>query len=127
MEVDDGAKTGTTTIEVSVTSVNDDTPAWSTIPSSAISVNENTAIGTSISSVTAADVDYGDHGTITYSIVTVAGDDSSDGASLFSIDPSDGDVRYLKNITVYFNIAIVIDCRTNLKHCLQIIHISSGQ
>ena len=73
VEVDDGSKTGTTTIEVSVTSSNDATPSWSTIPSSAISVNENTAIGTSISSVTASDADYGDHGTITYSITTVAG------------------------------------------------------
>ena len=126
MEVDDGAKTGTTTIEVSVTSVNDDTPAWSTIPSSAISVNENTAIGTSISSVTAADVDYGDHGTITYSIVTVAGDDSSDGASLFSIDPSDGDVRF-KNIAIHIDITIAIDLWIHLKHCCQIIYINSGQ
>ena len=55
-------------------------------------MDEDTAIGTSISSVTAADADYGAHGTLTYSIVSVDGDDSSDGSSLFAIDPGDGDV-----------------------------------
>ena len=73
VEVNDGAKTGTTTVEVSVTSVNDATPAWSTTPSSPISVDENTDIGTSITSVTATDADYGEHGNITYSIATVVG------------------------------------------------------
>ncbi|XP_053377420.1 cadherin-23-like [Mercenaria mercenaria] len=83
--LDSGGNTGTATIAIEVTNINEDTPAL-TATSNTVSISENTAAGTQVDDVNATDADYGADGEITYSISSI----TNSGDGLFTIDPTSG-------------------------------------
>lgn len=93
-----GSRSSTGTVSVTVTPVNDFTPAWGTFTpawSSATTpittIDENTASSTTIFTAAATDDDYGDDGTLEYSLTYVKfNDGSTDASGLFTIGSTSG-------------------------------------
>ncbi|OWF51636.1 Cadherin EGF LAG seven-pass G-type receptor 3 [Mizuhopecten yessoensis] len=80
------ANTATATVYVTVTSQNDNTPSISGPSTSTVS--EDSAAGTTVCTMTASDADYGDDGTLSFSIV------GGNTGGLFGVSSSSG-VVYL--------------------------------
>ena len=78
-------QTATTTLTVSLTDFNDETPTCTSNTFTG-NIDENSAVGTSVLQVIATDSDSGINGQITYSIV------GGSGSSSFGIDSTTGDV-----------------------------------
>ncbi|KAK3610536.1 hypothetical protein CHS0354_008971, partial [Potamilus streckersoni] len=83
------ARTGTSTVSISLTDVNDHSPVFHSggVPTSSYTIylDENVSVGHTVtSSVVASDADSGVNGNVMYMIV------SGDGASVFLIDVSSG-------------------------------------
>ncbi|XP_060602144.1 cadherin-23-like isoform X2 [Ruditapes philippinarum] len=83
--VDTASNTGTASIAIEITNVNEATPTLTAI-SNTVSVTEESASGTSVDVVNATDTDHGVDGEIIYSISSV----TNSGAALFTVDPTSG-------------------------------------
>ncbi|KAF3838341.1 hypothetical protein F7725_010109 [Dissostichus mawsoni] len=98
------AKSGSMTIIVNVLDSNDNAPVFSQTLYKA-SVYENSNIGTSIITLNATDLDAGQNGKISYSLVEI---DQGKQSDLFAIDQTTGTVTNIKNINFEENIAFEI-------------------
>ncbi|XP_070557466.1 protocadherin Fat 4-like [Ptychodera flava] len=83
--------TGTTTVYVRVTGINDNDPVFSPVVQST-SVNEDTAIGTSIYSILATDPDRHQDGSLYYKIVS--GNDDN----MFGVNSANGKIYVANNL-----------------------------
>ena len=85
--VDGSTNTGTATVHIEVTGVNEHSPSLNS-SSSAINLTENSAIGTTIVTVVATDSDDGVDGILTYSLSSIPVGYEGD----FAINPSTGEI-----------------------------------
>ncbi|WAR26920.1 FAT4-like protein [Mya arenaria] len=111
VEATDGTNTGTATVIVTVTNVNEATPSFVTASFSpaytsattAYNIDETSAVGTSIVTVTASDADIGAAGEVEYSVGTITKSTGSATTGIFGVDPSSG---------VLSTIVTTLDCDT---------------
>ncbi|XP_052778546.1 cadherin EGF LAG seven-pass G-type receptor 2-like, partial [Mya arenaria] len=94
VEATDGTNTGTATVIVTVTNVNEATPSFvmaSFIPATTpYGIDETSAVGTSIVTVTAYDADDGAAGEVVYSLGTITENTGSTTTGTFGVDPTSG-------------------------------------
>nr|DAA06597.1 TPA_inf: protocadherin gamma b1 isoform [Anolis carolinensis] len=93
MDGGESKKTGTATILVTVTDINDNTPVFSQASYKG-SLKENSPIGMSILQVKASDSDEGSNADITYTIIKIQ--DSIQ--KIFNVDSRDGTIILMENI-----------------------------
>ncbi|XP_053376783.1 cadherin-23-like [Mercenaria mercenaria] len=92
----DGSNTGTATVYVTISNVNEDTPDWGTFSpawtsdTTAFDIAENSGVGTTIVTITATDGDSGVDGQILYSLGTVTSSSSTTVTGLFHLDQVTG-------------------------------------
>ncbi|KAM9357309.1 LOW QUALITY PROTEIN: uncharacterized protein ABDE67_004875 [Symphorus nematophorus] len=98
------AKSGSMTIIVNVLDINDNPPVFSQTLYKA-SVFENAKVGTAIVTLNASDLDAGQNGQISYSIIEI---DQGKQTDLFAIDEKSGTVTNKKNIDFEENNAFEI-------------------
>ena len=91
VEGSDGTKTGTTTVHIAVTGVNEHEPTFGTTTSSTVTVTED-SLTISLITVTANDNDTGTDGEVTYSITAGNGD------GLFAANPITGEVTLVGHL-----------------------------
>ncbi|XP_052778540.1 protocadherin-like wing polarity protein stan [Mya arenaria] len=111
VEATDGTNTGTATVIVTVTNVNEATPSFVTASFSpaytsattAYNIDETSAVGTSIVTVTASDADDGAAGEVEYSVGTITESTGSATTGIFGVDPFSG---------VLSTIVTTLDCDT---------------
>ncbi|XP_076089767.1 protocadherin Fat 4-like [Mytilus galloprovincialis] len=112
--VSDGLHSTIVGVTVSITSVNEYTPTFTTVTET---VAENQAIGTSITTFTATDIDFPPHDITSYAITAV----SNSGSDKFSIDTSSGDIKLSQSLDYdtltpkYYEITIVAEDGGGLK------------
>ncbi|XP_060764449.1 protocadherin alpha-2-like isoform X5 [Neoarius graeffei] len=87
-------RSGTMQILVNVLDINDNNPVF-TKPLYKVKVHENTSVGTKIIKVSAADLDEGVDGEVSYSIINHDGNTAIDS---FSINPLSGEITVKSNI-----------------------------
>lgn len=100
-----GERTASTTLTIDVLDVNDNPPVFESDYYN-VSVHESTAVGTPILTFLATDLDQGDNGRVSYSILSGAGSDH-----LFKVDsatgvltlrsPLDHEVKFEHILTIY--------------------------
>ncbi|ESO89854.1 hypothetical protein LOTGIDRAFT_164541 [Lottia gigantea] len=103
--VDGGAtpKTGTASVIVTITSINEGTPVWTAFsPAYTVGVpyviSEDTAVGTTVVTIAATDTDAGTDGDISYKLVYVVDGGGTARPGVFSLDTSTGTLITVKNI-----------------------------
>ncbi|XP_076447693.1 protocadherin Fat 4-like [Babylonia areolata] len=100
--VDGGAtpKTGSATVRVLVTNVNEDPPVWGifTPAGPTYTLQENVALGTTVVTVTATDSDSGQDGTVSYSLVSVTDSGGSAVNNILALDESTGKVKTISQL-----------------------------
>ncbi|XP_044045793.1 protocadherin-23 [Siniperca chuatsi] len=101
----------TATVHILVTDINDNTPQFTHLPASkelSVQIWAGLPAGSFVTNMFAKDLDAGENGTVTFSLVTVDLEDESLGH--FEIDSKSGDVRttelFTQNAELYYTLKI---------------------